>query len=68
MIVEFGMIGVATIHTGSEGGHTDGGRNRTGWHEWEYDITTDQSVFDPNVKVLSYPVEVVDGDVTAHFS
>jgi 3-phenylpropionate/trans-cinnamate dioxygenase ferredoxin subunit len=37
---------------------------RCPWHEWEYDITTGQSVFDPSVKVLSYPVEVVDGDIT----
>src|SRR6478735_5132331 len=37
---------------------------RCPWHEWEYDITTGASVFDPSVKVVSYPVEVVDGDIT----
>src|SRR5262245_59003586 len=36
---------------------------RCPWHEWEYDITTGESVFDPNVKIVSYPVEVVDGDI-----
>ena len=36
---------------------------RCPWHEWEYDITTGMSVFDPNVRVTTYPVEVVNGDV-----
>jgi nitrite reductase/ring-hydroxylating ferredoxin subunit len=36
---------------------------RCPWHGWEYDITTGQSVFDARVKVVSYPVEIVDGDV-----
>src|SRR3954452_21311782 len=36
---------------------------RCPWHEWEYDITTGESVFDPKVKLVSYPVELVDGDV-----
>ena len=36
---------------------------RCPWHEWEYDITTGESVFDPAVKVVSYPVEVADGEV-----
>lgn len=36
---------------------------RCPWHEWEYDITTGQSVFDPNIKVVTYPVELVDGNV-----
>jgi nitrite reductase (NADH) small subunit len=37
---------------------------RCPWHEWEYDIKTGESVFDPKVRVTTYPVEVVDGDVT----
>jgi len=37
---------------------------RCPWHEWEYDIKTGQSVFDPKVRVTTYPVEVVDGAVT----
>ena len=41
---------------------------RCPWHEWEYDITTGQSVFDPNVRVLTYPVEVVDGNLTVVFA
>lgn len=36
---------------------------RCPWHEWEYDITTGRSVFDPNVKVVTYPVEVEDGEI-----
>ena len=34
---------------------------RCPWHEWEYDIATGESLFDPSVKVVSYPVEI-DGD------
>lgn len=37
---------------------------RCPWHEWEYDITTGRSVFDENVRVVTYAVEVVDGEVT----
>jgi nitrite reductase/ring-hydroxylating ferredoxin subunit len=37
---------------------------RCPWHGWEYDITTGQSLFDPNVKVVSYPVSVEDGVVS----
>ena len=37
---------------------------RCPWHEWEYDIKTGESVFDPKVRITTYPVEVVDGDVT----
>ena len=36
---------------------------RCPWHSWEYDITTGQSVFDPNVKVVTYPVEIVDDQI-----
>jgi nitrite reductase (NADH) small subunit len=36
---------------------------RCPWHEWEYDIATGESVFDPNVRVVTYPVEVVDGEI-----
>lgn len=37
---------------------------RCPWHEWEYDITTGESVFDPAVRVVTYPVEVEDGAIT----
>ena len=37
---------------------------RCPWHEWEYDITTGESVFDQKVRVVTYPVEVVDGAIT----
>ena len=36
---------------------------RCPWHGWEYDITTGRSLFDPSVKVVSYPVVVEDGRV-----
>ncbi len=36
---------------------------RCPWHEWEYDITTGQSVFDPEVRVVTYPVEVAGGEI-----
>jgi nitrite reductase/ring-hydroxylating ferredoxin subunit len=36
---------------------------RCPWHGWEYDITTGQSIFDPAVRVVSYPVSVEDGNV-----
>ncbi len=36
---------------------------RCPWHSWEYDIPTGRSLFDPNVRVVTYPVEVVDGEV-----
>jgi nitrite reductase (NADH) small subunit len=36
---------------------------RCPWHEWEYDITTGRSVFDANVLVVTYAVEVVDGEI-----
>jgi hypothetical protein len=31
--------------------------------EWEYDITTGESLFDPNVKIVRYPVEVIDDEI-----
>lgn len=34
---------------------------RCPWHEWEYDIATGESLFDPNVKIVGYPV-TLDGD------
>ncbi len=36
---------------------------RCPWHEWEYDITTGRSVFDENVRIVTYAVEVVDGEI-----
>ena len=36
---------------------------RCPWHEWEYDIATGEAVFDPNVKIVRYPVEIIDGAV-----
>ena len=41
---------------------------RCPWHSWEYDITTGQSVFDPKVRVVSYPVEVNDGNLAVTIS
>ena len=36
---------------------------RCPWHEWEYNITTGESVFDPNVRIVSYPVSVENDDI-----
>lgn len=36
---------------------------RCPWHEWEYDITTGHAVFDPAVKLVMYPVEVIGGEI-----
>jgi nitrite reductase (NADH) small subunit len=36
---------------------------RCPWHSWEYDITTGQSVFDPRVRVVTYPVEISNFEV-----
>jgi len=36
---------------------------RCPWHGWEYDLTTGHSVFDPNVKVVTYPVAVEDDQI-----
>ena len=41
---------------------------RCPWHEWEYDIATGEAVFDPSVKVKSYPVEVSDGEVVVEIA
>jgi nitrite reductase/ring-hydroxylating ferredoxin subunit len=36
---------------------------RCPWHEWEYDVTTGAALFDSSVRIVSYPVEIVDGDI-----
>jgi nitrite reductase (NADH) small subunit len=36
---------------------------RCPWHGWEYDITTGQSLFDPTVGLVTYPVEVEEGTI-----
>jgi nitrite reductase (NADH) small subunit len=41
---------------------------RCPWHEWEYDITTGESVFDPTVRVKTYPVEVRGGEVVVRLT
>jgi nitrite reductase/ring-hydroxylating ferredoxin subunit len=36
---------------------------RCPWHSWEYDIRTGQSVFDKNVRLVTYRVDVSNGEV-----
>ncbi|MBM4417468.1 MAG: Rieske (2Fe-2S) protein [Chloroflexi bacterium] len=36
---------------------------RCPWHGWEYDVTTGQSLFDPAVRVVTYPVTIVNGGI-----
>lgn len=41
---------------------------RCPWHEWEYDIATGESVFDPEVRIKTYPVDVQDGELVISVS
>jgi 3-phenylpropionate/trans-cinnamate dioxygenase ferredoxin subunit len=41
----------------------DGQILRCPWHGWEFDLTTGQSVFDPTVRLSTYPVRIEDGNV-----
>lgn len=34
---------------------------RCPWHGWEFDLETGRAVFDPALKVKTYPVEIRDG-------
>lgn len=36
---------------------------RCPWHGWEYDITNGRSVFDPEVKVVTYPVSIEEDQI-----
>jgi nitrite reductase/ring-hydroxylating ferredoxin subunit len=36
---------------------------RCPWHQWEYDITTGQTVADPRKRIPTYQVDVADGEV-----
>ena len=38
------------------------------WHEWEYEITTGHAVCEATVRVVTYAVEVVDGEVAVTIS
>ena len=33
------------------------------WHQWEFDLLTGTSLTDPKVRLRTFPVEIVDGDV-----
>ena len=33
------------------------------WHAWQYDVRTGEAVFDPGVRVETYPVRVEGDDV-----
>jgi nitrite reductase (NADH) small subunit len=37
---------------------------RCPWHSWEYEIESGQSVFDPSVRVVTYPVEVAGDEIS----
>lgn len=41
----------------------DGEILRCPWHGWEFNIKTGSSLFDPAVKVTTYPVIVENGDL-----
>lgn len=33
------------------------------WHMWEYNVRTGEQVMNPAIKVVTYPVQVEDGDI-----
>ncbi|MBM3724779.1 MAG: Rieske (2Fe-2S) protein [Acidobacteria bacterium] len=33
------------------------------WHAWEFDCTTGENDFDPDVKLAKFPVEIREGDI-----
>jgi nitrite reductase (NADH) small subunit len=33
------------------------------WHGWQWDVATGKSLFNPNITVKSYPVEVEGNDI-----
>lgn len=36
---------------------------RCPWHGWEFDLKTGKSLFSDKVRVRSYPVEIIDGQI-----
>ena len=36
---------------------------RCPWHQWEYDITTGQTLADPHKRIRTYRVDVAGGEV-----
>jgi hypothetical protein len=36
---------------------------RCPWHQWEFDLTTGQTLADPNRRIRTYQVDVTDGEV-----
>lgn len=41
---------------------------RCPWHSWEFKIATGESLFDPEVRVKTYPVEVRGDEVVVEIS
>lgn len=39
---------------------------RCPWHAWEFDLETGVSLFDPKLKVRTFPVSVEDGQILIH--
>lgn len=46
----------------------DGQILRCPWHSWEFDITTGESIFDPDVRIKTYPVDIADGEIVVTIS
>ncbi|MDJ0754191.1 MAG: Rieske (2Fe-2S) protein [Ardenticatenaceae bacterium] len=36
---------------------------RCPWHGWEFDVATGCSLFDPETRLVTYPVQVEDGQI-----
>ena len=41
---------------------------RCPWHGWEFDLTNGQSLFDADVNVATYPVEVQESQIIVNLS
>jgi nitrite reductase/ring-hydroxylating ferredoxin subunit len=37
------------------------------WHQWEFDIRTGVALYDPRLRVKTYPVTVEEGQIILHF-
>ena len=41
---------------------------RCPWHGWEFDLPSGRALFNPQIMVKTYPVEVSDHNIYAHIS
>jgi nitrite reductase/ring-hydroxylating ferredoxin subunit len=62
-----GYVGGTNVHDPNRPGQlafVKAGRIvRCPWHQWEFDITTGQTLADPDRRIRTYRVDVTDGEV-----